>query len=167
MRGTYLLLVFLLFISGRTAFAQMESDLFAVDNSPTVSVWRLRHKIPGKAQAAFSRALQLARASQWQKGAEELKKALAIDPEFSDAHSNLGAHYIALNRFADATAELHQAIALDPGVSAYHSNMALAYLLLHRIREARMEAEMAVQLDGRNVTARYLLALLVSKSQAR
>lgn len=138
--------------------------LASPNGDQTVSVSALRHKIPGKAREFFSRALKFARAGQWQKGAEEMQKAVAIDPDFSDAHSNLGADYIALRRFREAIAELRRAIALDPGVSAYHSNIALAYLLLRQTGVAKAEAETAVQLDGRNTRGQYLLGLVLSKN---
>lgn len=134
------------------------------DVGQTVSVSALRHKVPDKAKAAFSRALKFEQSRQWEKGAEGMKKALAIDPDFSDAYSNLGADYIALRRFRDGVAELRHAIALDPGVSSYHSNIALAYLLLHEHGAAQVEAETAVNLDGLNRTAQYILGLLLSKN---
>lgn len=134
------------------------------DADQTVSVSALRHKIPGKARDAFCRALKFVQAGKWQKGAEEMEKAVAIDPDFADAHSNLGAAYIALGRFRDASAELRHAIALDPGVSTYHSNIALAYLLLHKTGVAKTEAETAVKLDGRNTRGQYLLGLLLSRN---
>src|SRR5690349_21314048 len=45
-------------------------------SEPTISVARLRHKIPGKAAAAFSRALKFARRREWRQGAKELEAAV-------------------------------------------------------------------------------------------
>ena len=136
------------------------------DNRATTSLARLRHKIPGKALAAFSRSLKLARHQEWQQGAKELETAVAIDPEFSDAHENLGVHYLMAQRMNEAVAELRRAIALDPVMSLYHSNLALAYVMQKRTSEAQTEAETAVSLDGRNPRGRYLLGLLLARNPA-
>ena len=132
--------------------------------SATISMACLRHKIPGKALAAFSRALKLARRREWQQGARELEVAVNVDPEFADAHGNLGVHYIMLEQLNQAVAEFQCAIALDAATSMHHSNLALAYLLLHRPNEAKTEAETAVSLDSRNAKGQYLLVFLLARN---
>jgi len=143
------------------------ADISQIPGNPaTTSLARLRHKIPGKAIAAFSRALKLARHHEWQQGAKELETAVAIDPDFSDAHANLGVHYMMIHRLNEAVVELRRAIALDPAMSLYHSNLALAYVMQERNSEAKTEAETAVSLDGRNPKGQYLLGLLLARNPA-
>jgi len=129
----------------------------------TVSLARLRHRIPGKALAAFERALKFARRQEWQQGAKELETSVKLDPDFSDAHGNLGTYYLVLGRLNDAIMELHRAIALDSSVSLNHSNLALAYLMRRDRSEARMEAETAVALDSTNMKGQYLLGALLAQ----
>jgi tetratricopeptide (TPR) repeat protein len=122
------------------------------------------HKVPGKALTAFSRALKLARRSEWQQGAKELEVAVDTDPEFADAHGNLGVHYVILGQLNQAVAEFRRAIALDAATSMHHSNLALAYILLHRPNEAKTEAQTAVLLDSRNAKGQYFLGLLLARN---
>jgi len=143
------------------------SDLRTSTEAQTVSVARLRHKVPGKALAAFQRAIKFASRKEWGKGAKELENSVAVDPDFSDAHGNLGIHYIELGRLDEAVNELHRAIALDSGCSVHHSNLAAAYLLQHDPSDARTEAETAVALDSTNIRAQYMLGALLAQDPQR
>lgn len=165
MKRPHILPVFL--VSLGYCFGQTPVELFQTaqtTESATISLARLRHKIPGKALAAFSRALKLARRREWQRGARELEAAVAADPDFSDAHGNLGVHYMMLRQVNQAVAEFRRAIALDSATSMHHSNLALAYLLLREPNEAKTEAQTAVLLDGRNAKGQYLLGFLLAQN---
>jgi Flp pilus assembly protein TadD len=132
-------------------------------SEPTVSVARLRHHTPGKAWAAFSRSQKLANAGAWQQAALELGKAVTIDPDFAEAHNNLGVCDVEIERFESAAGELRRAIELDPADSAFHANLSLALILLHLQPEAEQEARTAVTLDAANSKAHYLLGFLLAE----
>ena len=122
MKRPHILPVFL--VSLGYCFGQTPVELFQpgqTTESATISLAHLRHKIPGKALAAFSRALKLARHREWQQGARELEAAVAADPDFSDAHGNLGVHYMMLHQVNQAIVEFRRAIALDSATSMHHS----------------------------------------------
>jgi tetratricopeptide (TPR) repeat protein len=123
---------------------------------PTVSVYRLRHNAPRKAWAAFDRSAKLAKAGNWQQAARELEKSVAIDPDFSQGHANLGASYLELNRPEQAAAEMRRAVQLDPATGTYHSNLALTLLILGRAQEAEPEARTAVSLDPANPRCQFI-----------
>jgi tetratricopeptide (TPR) repeat protein len=173
MRRTYALVVFLLLANGGRAEVLDASAAFGIVSPPdrgmdtasgeTISVARLRHKLVGKAMAAFSRAAKLANAGAWQMGAVELEKAVALDPEFSDAHGNLGAYYVRLGRLEDAVVEFRSAIALDPACGFHHSNLAVAMLMLGRPNDAETEARTAVGMDGADFKAQYLFGVLLAR----
>ncbi len=174
MKKHYLLYVFFAGVSA--CWGQLPVDSFwnwplfppaPEGNSPpgqTVSVTQLRHKIPGKALAAFERALKFARRKEWSKGAKELETSVALDPDFSDAHGNLGIHYLELGRVDEAILELRRAIALDGFCSTHHSNLAAAYLQRHDQSQAKAEAETAVTLDSANLKAQYMLGVLMAQN---
>ncbi|PWU07881.1 MAG: hypothetical protein C5B51_08855 [Terriglobia bacterium] len=130
----------------------------------TVSAKRLRHNTPTKAWDAFNRSLKFVNSGSWARCAVELEKAVAIDPGFPEAHSNLAVTYIELLRFDIAAEELRQAVKLDPSNSVYHANLALALILLHRPQQAQPEAQTAVSLDPVNRKAQFLLGYLLSKN---
>ncbi len=173
MKKHYMLCVFFVSVGlcrgqwlGNDPFSNFPLIAPAGGDSPsgqTVSVTELRHKVPGKARAAFQRALKFASRFEWSKGAKELETSVAIDPQFSDAHGNLGIHYIELGRLDEAVHELRRAIELDSGCSTHHSNLAAAYLLQHDRNEAKAEAETAVGLDSTNIKAQYMLGVILAQ----
>jgi tetratricopeptide (TPR) repeat protein len=129
----------------------------------TVSVWRLRHKPVGKALTFFSRGMKMALAGKWPAGASQFARAVAIDPNFSEAYANLGVSDCALGLYEQAAAELHRAIELDPSTGSHHMNYAYALIRLDRDKEAQQEAETAVALDPGNSMAHYLLGFLLAQ----
>lgn len=130
--------------------------------SGTVSVARLGHKVPGKAQKEFDRAVKAAERNDSQKAIEHLKKAIEIDPDFMEAYNNLGARYLRMNQPAEAAVYLERAVELDGSSSQAHSNLAIAYLLLQRFEEAEREARQAVTLDATSNRARYVLGMALA-----
>jgi tetratricopeptide (TPR) repeat protein len=60
------------------------------------------------------------------KGLEMEQRALAIDPDLSDAHSWLGTALLSLNRVDEALTSIHTAIRLDPGNGQAHQALARA-----------------------------------------
>jgi len=139
------------------------------DNDPAgerISVAALRHKVPGKALAAFNRGAKLAEAGDYSRAAHQFARAVAIDAEYGDAHGNLGVMYISLGLPDQAVAEFRRAIELDPAGSFHHANLALALIQLHLLKEAEAEAQAAVDLDHLNSKARYLLGFLLARNPA-
>ena len=128
-----------------------------------VSVARLRHKPPGKAVSSFLRGLKLASSGAWQPGEREFERAIAIDPEFSEAYGNLGVSHCTMGLFEQASSEFRRAIELDPATAAHHVNLAYALVRLNRVNEAEPEALTAVSLDPANAVANYLLGFLYAQ----
>ena len=128
----------------------------------TISAARLRHAPPGKAIRALQRGLKLDSAGDAAGSAEAFRRALAFDPAYAEAHTDLGVEYINLGLLDDAIAEFRRATALDPATSVHHANLGLALMILGRFREAEPEARTAVALDGTNTKAQYLLGYLLA-----
>lgn len=129
----------------------------------SISIARLRHRPPRKARQAFLRGMKFSQAGANANAAAEFAKAAELDPDFSEAHGNLGVEYTWLNRYDDAVPEFHRAIALDPATSFHHSNLAYTLIRLNRPHEAEAEAQTAVGLDGANATAQFVLGLLLAR----
>lgn len=134
------------------------------DQAPgaTISIARLRHQPPRKAKQAFLRGIKYSEAGADAEAAAEFAKAADLDPDFSEAHGNLGVEYTGLKRYDDAIPEFRRAIALDPATSFHHSNLAYTLIRLDRPNEAEAEAQTAVGLDGTNPAAQFLLGLLLA-----
>jgi tetratricopeptide (TPR) repeat protein len=128
-----------------------------------ISAVRLRHKPSGKAQRAFLRGMKLATQGAWTEGIEEFKKAIAADPDFSEAHGNLGTAYSARECFDEAVSEFRRAIELDPATGLHHSNLAYALIRLGREGDAELEARTAVSFMPADAASHLLLGILLAR----
>lgn len=129
----------------------------------SVSAARLRHKAPGKAVHAFVRGFRLATAGSTLAAAREFRSAVALDPQFSEAHGDLGVEDTLLGQFDEAATEFRKAIALDPATAAHHANLAYLLIRMNRHSEAEPEAQAAVSLDPTNTKAQFLLGFLLAR----
>lgn len=129
----------------------------------TISIARLRHHPPRKARQAFLRGIKFSEAGAYPEAAAEFAKAAELDPDFSEAHGNLGVEYTWLKRYDDSVPEFRRAIALDPATSFHHSNLAYTLMRLNRPNEAEAEAQTAVGLDETNASAQFMLGLLLAR----
>jgi tetratricopeptide (TPR) repeat protein len=126
----------------------------------TVSVQELL--VPSKAVKEFERSLKAAQSGDFQSAAEHLQKAIRIDPDFAEAHNNLGASYIGLNQYERAISEFQLSIALDSKIAETHRNLGLGLFLLRRYAEAELAARRALELDPQRNTARYTLGRILA-----
>lgn len=185
MRRAYVFVCFLLTVFGCRAqygthqffstpaqrdWLENESAITATDpremdrpSDESVSVARLRHKPNRKSLARFSRGLKYAESEAWDSAALEFKMAAERDPEFPEAHCDLGVAYTGMGRLEEAAGAFRRAIALDPATSVHHGNLAYVLILLKREKEALREAQVAVALDASNVKGQFLLGYLLSR----
>jgi tetratricopeptide (TPR) repeat protein len=140
------------------------SDPSTSEPPGTISVARLRQEVPKEARRAFDRAAKLSSKRDYAGAALELEKAVALAPNFSEAHANLGAQHLRLLDLDRAIPELQRAAELDPTISAVHSNLALAFLRKDDSRLAEMHARRALALFGSDDKARFLLGLALARS---
>ncbi|HEV3202295.1 MAG TPA: tetratricopeptide repeat protein, partial [Bryobacteraceae bacterium] len=128
----------------------------------TTSVARLRHRPNRKALEVARKAQKLSESGAYERSAEEWKKAVEADPEFSEAHGNLGAQYARLHRDSDAAEEFRRAIALDPATGRHQSNLAVVLARMGRFDEAESCARRGVLLDGSNALGHYVLGCVLT-----
>lgn len=83
----------------------------------------------------------------------KLQAAVAQDPDFVLAHSELGKAYLALNDFKGATEAFRRATALDPWSFQDHMDLATAYRELGRFREAARVFVRAGELNTESLEA--------------
>jgi len=126
----------------------------------TISVHELL--VPAGAIKEFHRSEKAVRSGNFQSAAEHLQKALQIDPNFVQAHNNLGASYIQLNQYESAITEFHRAIELDPKIQETYRNLGLGLFLLGRYPEAEIAARQALQLNPGLSRARYTLGRILA-----
>ena len=122
-----------------------------------VSAKRLRHRVPKAARKAYEKANKI---KDVQKEAQELEKAIAFDPDFEEAHSDLGVAYTFLGRYPEAAAEFRRAIELIPEDSLPYSNLAWLMFATGQRAEAWTNVRRALQLSPENPAARRLIGRL-------
>lgn len=71
-----------------------------------------------------------------QKGLSLIEQAIALKPDYAEAHSNLGYILVTLSRYEEAALACRKAIALKPGYADAHSNLGNALNALKRHEEA-------------------------------
>ena len=121
----------------------------------TVSVRSLQ--LPAGAIKEFHRSEKCVGSGDYSCAVQHLQKALKADPQFVEAHNNLGASYLQLSRYQDAIGEFEAAIALDETMPAPHRNMSLALFSLRRYAEAETAAREALNLNPQQKAAQYSL----------
>ena len=89
--------------------------------------------------------------------ARHLERALAIYPDYLEAHNSLGARYIALHEYQKASLEFQKAIAIDPRVVEPIHNLSVAFFLLQRYPDAEAAARRALDLHPHLPNSRDML----------
>lgn len=131
-----------------------------------VSVAQLRHKPDRRAVREWIAAGKRSEAGDYRGAAALLEKAVAHDPQFAEAHGNLGAQYVRMNQSARAVPEFERAIALDPASAMFQSNLALALAKTGRLEEAAGWARRSLQVDSTNALGHYVLGCLLLENKA-
>tara|TARA_B110000008_G_scaffold201692_1_gene200357 strand:+ start:1 stop:1740 length:1740 start_codon:yes stop_codon:yes gene_type:complete len=67
---------------------------------------------------------------------ENFQKALLINPDYVEAHNNLGSLYMNLGQLDEAVECFKKSINIDPNFEYAHNNLGLAYHDLHNLDEA-------------------------------
>ncbi len=109
-----------------------------------VSARYLSHKVPSKALREFRREEKALREGDLPGSIAHLKCALELDPDFMEAHNNLGVRFMATHEYAHAAAEFQRAVELDPAATLPRLNWAGALYNTGRYGEAETEARQAL-----------------------
>jgi tetratricopeptide (TPR) repeat protein len=121
----------------------------------TVSVQNLQ--LPAGAIKEFRRSEKCVGSGDFSCAVEHLQRALKVDPQFVEAHNNLGASFMQLRRYQDAIAEFEAASAIDSKMEAPYRNKSLSLFLLQRYAEAETAARQALQINPEHKASRYTL----------
>lgn len=130
-----------------------------------VSLQRLQHQVPKEAQKEYQKAEKAWKKKKVDESITHLENAIAIDPEYMEAHHNLGVRYMAKQKFEEALQCFETAIKLDPSSALATTNAAVALFSLGRHAEAERSARRAVDLDPTYPNARYILAVSLLAQQ--
>jgi tetratricopeptide (TPR) repeat protein len=114
---------------------------------PAVSVYRLAHKVPGKAKKAWDRATDAAEKGRPEECMEFLDEALAHDADFADALHMRGLFAYQTKDFRRAAELLHRAATLDDANATFLADAAVGQLTVRNPAGAERYARAALRLN--------------------
>ena len=91
------------------------------------------------------------------------RKSIEINPDFAEAHNNLGVLLSELKRYPEAEKEYREALRINPDYAAAHSNLGLLFSELKRYPEAEKEYREALRINPDYALAHYNLGGLLSE----
>jgi tetratricopeptide (TPR) repeat protein len=128
-----------------------------------VSLRRLQHQVPKAARKLMEQAEKFFRDGKKIEAYEKLQAAVAIDPDYFEALSNLGALELIANQPANAIPHLSKALEIEPAASLVAANLSAAHLLLNQLPEAEAAARLSIRGNPNFGRSRYLLAVSLLK----
>lgn len=96
----------------------------------------------------------------WQTAEKEYRRALALQPNYADAHFSYSRFLASRGRLDEAIGQIQQAIALDPLTPSLKANTALLNYFGGRYPEALAQLTTVLQTDSTDIIARWGLALV-------
>ena len=125
----------------------------------TVSLQQLTHKVPRQAQKAYDKGRQAAHKGDQHAAEGFFRQAVEADPEFVDAHNELGASEVALGELPEAAEQFQKAIELVPEHRLALPNLSVVLAKLKRFHEAGEVARRALVVLPGEPRMHYILAL--------
>jgi Flp pilus assembly protein TadD len=130
----------------------------------TVSARESSNSAPKEAREAYNRSVDLSRRGQIQQAIEELKRAIALYPEYVHAYNDLGVAYIKLDLIDDAIRVLEKSIALDPQAFNPRLNLGIANVRRKDFAQAEPPLRTAVAIDASAPLAHLYLGITLWKT---
>lgn len=91
------------------------------------------------------------------------RAAIRLDPNFAEAHNNLGSVLGRQGRSDEAILELSKALELDPKLAAAHNNLAILFATRGQTENAAGQFAEVLRLDPRDAGAHFNLGLLLAR----
>ncbi len=107
--------------------------------------------------ATLAKAQALLQAGRVQEATPLLHAALAIDPNISDVHEQLGIINLNAGNFGKAVDELNKASAISPNKGSIHAALGVAYQYKGKLKEAINEFSRAVALNPKDASSAFNL----------
>jgi tetratricopeptide (TPR) repeat protein len=127
--------------------------------SGTISAKRLGHTVPDKARKEFDRSEKAMKQGDIEKSIAHLVAAVKIDPQYVEAHNNLGSRYLGKKDFPAAIRCFRAALEIDPDDAMVNSNLAIALSATGDWKEAERAARRSLESNSASGKTRYVLAL--------
>jgi len=122
-----------------------------------ISLQQLRHRVPPQAQKAFNRGEQAFAKGDLLVARTAFLDAIESDPEFADAHNELGGVEAGLQHLPEAAEQFQKAIDLVPQHPLALPNLSIVLAKMYRLHEAGEVARRALQIAPADGRIHYIL----------
>jgi Flp pilus assembly protein TadD len=124
-----------------------------------VSAAEFDQNVPSQAKKEYEKAIRSLNDGKTQEAIEQLKRALAISPNFLMARNDLGVQYLKLNRFAEALEQFESAIEIN--VKAFNPRLNLGIVLVKqkKFTDALDHLRMADSIDSSSPSVHFYLGI--------
>jgi len=120
-------------------------------------------EVPKRAKAHYAKALELSATKDHKGAVEQLKLAVAADPNFISGYNELGVQYLKLNDLERAGEALQAALKIKPDAPEPLANRGILLFRLNKWDEAHAALTSSIAADGRSSVAHYYLARTLVK----
>ena len=93
--------------------------------------------VSAKAQDLFNKAQRLEQAGNGEEAIKTYREAIRLEPNYTEAYTQMGLAYANLNQFAEAVKAFQEVVRLQPQSGLAHGNLGAAYMKMGRFPEAR------------------------------
>jgi tetratricopeptide (TPR) repeat protein len=114
-------------------------------------------------KSGFLRGVALGDSVRYEKAIENYKEALRINPNFLEAHNNLGVSLYDLRRYGEAEKEYNEALQINPNSAEAHNNLGALLYELKRYEEAEKEYKEALRISPDYARAYNNLGVLLKE----
>src|SRR5260370_36517108 len=122
-----------------------------------ISLRELKHPVKREAFRCVAEAQRYADRNETSKAFAKLEEAVRIDPEYRDAHTNLGVAYARTGHVEEAMQHFRRALEIGPPDVIIYSNLSWSLVATTQFSEAEEFGRKAIALDAHNVRAHFVL----------
>ena len=154
-------------VSVEESVTQVMIELPVVEKSTpgggTVSVAQLMHRVPSRAMKEYNNALKAVGKKDNNKAIEFLERAVAIDPDFVEAQTNLGRLYVLKHNPDKVLETFNKVLKINPRSEVAYTGSSIALIWLGRYADAEASARKALQIDPASPASHYFLGVSLSQ----
>ena len=142
-----------------TLVIDLKSGAAASVGGHSVSLARMQHKTPKKAEKEFIAAHHAVEKGRRNEAIDHLRQAIQLDPLYFEAYNNLGVQLVQEGLMEEACEALQKAVDIDDTDPLAEMNLAYTLLVLKRYPQAEEAARASLRGDSLSPRARFYLAL--------
>jgi tetratricopeptide (TPR) repeat protein len=117
-------------------------------------------RFPKRAVREFEKGMEADHAGQRDNAIHHYEKAVAIAPEFYEAHNNLGSDYLSKSDLAAARREFERVVVLNQSDAAAYFNLSNVCMLAGQLSEAQKDLDEGLRRQPDSAFAQFLLGSL-------